>query len=142
MASLDEAHGGEVRIYGQVRPSSLRSNSNLALNRVFCWRQMGMEVEAEKLLERVEDYVKRLRNSAYLGYFTVDAKTRVLRGDIDGAIDVLELAWARFDMEFDVFGDPVLRTLNGEERFEQLRQTVSDHVNRERASLGWDKAVL
>jgi len=142
MDSLDEAHGGEVRIYGQVRPSALRSNTNLALNRVFCWRQMGKEVEAGKLLDRVEEYVQRLRNSAYLGYFTVDAKTRVLRGDIAGAIDVLELAWARFDMEFDVFGDPVLRTLNGESRFEQLRQTVTDHVNRERASLGWEEAVL
>ena len=142
MASLDTAHDAEVRIYGQVRPSSLRSNSNLALNRVFCWRQMGLEEEAEALLARVHEYVTRLRNSAYIGYFTVDAKTRVLHGDREAAIDVLELAWERNDLEFDVFGDPVLRTLDGTPRFEQLRQNLIDHVNQQRAQLGWERVEL
>jgi TolB-like protein len=142
MASLDTAHGAEIRIYGQVVPSSLRSNSNLALNRVFCWRQMGLEEEAEELLARVDEYVARLRNSAYLGYFTVDAKTRVLQGDREAAIDVLELAWKRNDLEFYVFADPVLSTLDGMPRFEQLRRTLIDHVNQERAKLGWDRVEL
>ncbi len=142
MASLDTAHGDEVRIYGQVIPSSLRSNSNLALNRVFCWRQMDLDDEAEALLARVDEYVSRLRNSAYLGYFTVDAKTRVLQGDRDAAIDVLELAWERHDLDFEVFADPVLRALDGMPRFEQLRNILIDHVNHERAKLGWDHVSL
>jgi TolB-like protein len=142
LASLDEAHGNSVRIYSQIRPDSLRSNSNLALNRVFCWRKMGKQDEAEALLIRVEEYASRLRNSAFVGFFTVDAKTKVLRGDTEGAMDALELAWNRFDMEFQVFADPVLSTLRGQPRFEQLRQTMTDHVNSERAKLGWSEATL
>ncbi|MEP0201558.1 MAG: hypothetical protein ABJ084_06855 [Halioglobus sp.] len=142
MASLDEAHGSNVRIYGQINPDSLRSNSNLALNRVFCWRKMGRQDEAEALLIRVEEYASRLRNSAFIGSFTLDAKTRLLRGDPEGAIDALELAWDRIALGFQVFADPVLSTLSGQPRFEQLRQTMTDHVTSERAKLGWSEVVL
>jgi len=129
-------------VYGQVPPSSPRSNSTLALNRAWCLRQLGQEDEAGAILRQVDAFVMRLRDSATYNLYTVDAKLRVLNGDIGGALSVLEDAWARNELEFSNFGDPVLRSLAGEARFEALRSELTAHVNAEREKLGWPPVVL
>jgi TolB-like protein len=140
--SLYSAHGDTVRIYGQVVPAMMRSNSNLALNRAWCLRLTGKEDEAAALLERVDTYLARLRDSAIYSYFNVDAKFRLMHGDTGGALDSLEAAMVRNEVDFSLFADPVLRSLTGNPRFERLRSDLEAHVNAEREKLGWPAASL
>ncbi len=142
LLSLNQAQGESYRIYGQVVPAMMRSNSNLALNRAWCLRKLGKEKEALEVLNRVEPYLENLRVSATYSYFNVDAKMKLMRGDRSGALDTLEAAMARHDIGFSLFADPVLRSLSGDPRFEKIRDDLTTHVNAERAKLGWPPATL
>ena len=114
--TLDRAHGGEIRVYGLVNPNIGRSNPNLALNRVFCLRKLGRPEEAQNVLPLVRSYVETLRENTDNGYYMLDAKLRVLDGDIGGAIAVLEDARQRRELDWSDRYDPVLRTISDEFR--------------------------
>ena len=49
LETLQQAHGDEVPVYGEVSPNANRSNSNLALNRVHCLRRLGKPDEANEI---------------------------------------------------------------------------------------------
>lgn len=142
LESLREAHGDGVRVYGEISPNAARSNSNLALNRVFCLRQLGQPGEADEILDRVRTYVETLRQNTVYGFFQVDAKLRVLDGDTAGALEVLEAGHEREELGWTDRYDPVLRTLADEPRFQALFKSIDDEIDAMRAELGMPPATL
>jgi len=139
---LQQAHGDEVRIYGEVSPNFDRSNSNLALNRVHCLRQLGRPDAANEILARARTYVETLRQNTVYGFFKIDAKLHVLDGDIDGALDVMETAHDRREVDWTDRYDPILRTLAEQARFQSLFRNIDDEIDAMRAELGMPPANL
>jgi TolB-like protein len=142
LESLRQAHGDQVRVYGEVSPNLNRSNSNLALNRVHCLRQLGKPDEANEILSRVRTYVETLRQNTIYGFYVIDAKLHILDGDTDGALDVLEAAHERREVGWTRRYDPVLRMLADEVRFKTLFQSIDDEIDAARAELGMPPAML
>jgi len=142
LATLDRAHGGRVPIYGQVPPFHVRSNSNLALNRVHCLRHLGRDDEAAPIMEELRRYVGTLRDNAESGYESIDAKLRLVQGDRKGALDVLEKSLESRELSWRVFADPVLRSLSDEPRFIAMRERLDAFIDAERAKLGWPPAMF
>jgi TolB-like protein/Tfp pilus assembly protein PilF len=142
LESLREAHGDEVRVYGEINPNAPRSNSNLALNRVHCLRQLGRADEADEILARVRTYVETLRQNTVYGFFMIQAKLLVLDSDAGGALDVLEAAHERDELSWLARYDPVLRTIADESRFQALFKSIDDEIDAMRAELGMPPAAL
>jgi len=142
LESLQKAHGDTVRVYGEIPPNANRSNSNLALNRVYCLRQLGRAEEAAQILERVRVYVETLRQNTAYGYFLIDAKLQLLDGNRETALDILQAGYDRNELSWTDRYDPVLRTLTNEPRFEALFQRLDDEVDAMRAELGMPAATI
>jgi TolB-like protein len=140
LASLERAHGGKVPIYGQIPPGADRSNSNLALNRVYCLRRLGRRAEGDPIMDAVRPYLETLRQNAEHGYMLLDAKFRLLDGDRDGALDTLERGAEAGELVWSDFADPVLRDLADEPRYIALKKNLDTFINAERAKLGWPPA--
>ena len=142
LETLRQAHGDEVIIYTELKPNRSRSNVNLALNRVYCLRQLGRPQEAESILSRVRDYVDTLRDNTVYGIYVVDAKLRILDGDTDGALSVLEAAFERDELAWDDRYQPVLRDLADEPRFAELFVRIDAEIDALRAELGMPPAEI
>jgi hypothetical protein len=142
LASLERAHGGKVPIYGQIPPGADRSNSNLALNRVYCLRRLGRRAEGDLIMDAVRPYLTTLRQSAEHGYMLLDAKFRLLDGDRDGALDTLERGLEARELVWSDFTDPVLRDLADEPRYIALKKKLDAFIDAERAKLGWSPATF
>jgi hypothetical protein len=141
LANIDLAHAGQVRIHGMVPPNVSRSNANLALNRVYCLRRLGRPAEADDLLSLIREYVATLRDNADRGYYKVDAKPRILDGDIGGALDVLEAAFRRNELGWTARYDALLRTLGDEPRFRALFAEMDSRIDALRAALDMPPAA-
>jgi len=142
LATLDRAHEGRVPIYGQVPPFHVRSNSNLALNRVHCLKRLGRDDEAAPIMEGLRRYVGTLRSNAESGYRAIDAKLRLLEGDRQGALDILDKSLEKQELSWRIFADPVLRSLSDEPRFVAMRERLDAFIDAERAKLGWPPATF
>jgi tetratricopeptide (TPR) repeat protein len=134
--TLQQAHGDQLRVYGLIGTNAARSNSNLALNRAFCLRQLGDTAKADEILSAVGVYVQTLRENTVFGFYKVDAKYRILQADIEGALDVLEAARKRNELGWGTRYDPVLRTLSDEPRFQSVFAEIDRELNALRADLG------
>ncbi len=142
LQTLSQAHGNEVKIFGEVRPNFGRSNSNLALNRVYCQRILGKDDMADGIMARVSNYLDTLRENTVFGFYLLDAKYRVLDGDIAGAIDELDAAYERGELRWMDRNDPILRTLRDEPRFQALFDRLDDDIDMIRAELGMPPSTL
>jgi TolB-like protein/Flp pilus assembly protein TadD len=142
LESLRKAQGGEVRVYGMVDPNMGRSNVNLALNRVYCLRQLGQTEEAAEILSRVRRYINTLRDNADYGYALPEVKLLILQGDVEGALDVLERAVRRGELDWQSRYDVLVRTLGDEPRFVALYEEVDRKIDALRAELGMPPADI
>ena len=140
LASIDKAHDGQIRIHGEVSPNFNRSNSSLALNRVHCLRQLGRESEAEPIIAALRNYIDTLRSNTVHGIYKVDAKLRVLDGDIDGAVQVLDDARVRNELGWPSRFDPILRTLGDDPGFQAVFSSLDSEIDALRAELGMPPA--
>lgn len=142
LETLRQAHGEEVKIYGEVPPNANRSNSNLALNRVYCQRVLGEDDNADSIMARVSEYVDTLRENAVFGFYLLDAKYRVLNGDTDAALAELEAAYERGELNWMDRYDPVLRTLSDKPRFTAVFDKLDADIDALRAELGLSPSTL
>jgi len=140
LVTLREAHGDAVRIYGEVPPTTSRANVNLALNRVYCLRQLDRDAEADEILAAAVKYIETLRENTVYGFYTADAKLRVLEGDVDGALAVLEDAYERNELVWDDRYEPIVRDLSGEPRFIETFARIDANIDALRAELGMPPA--
>jgi TolB-like protein/Flp pilus assembly protein TadD len=142
LESLRKAHDGEIRVHGMVSPNAGRANVNLALNRVYCLRQLGRPEEADEVLSRVRRYINTLRDNADYGYALPSAKLLILQGDTEGALDVLETGLRRGELGWQSRYDVVVRTLEDEPRFVALYEEVDRKIDALRAELGMPPAEI
>lgn len=142
LESLRKAHNGEIRIYGMVDPNLGRSNVNLALNRAYCLRQLGRHEEAEEILSDVRRYINTLRDNADYGYALPEVKLLVLQGDSEAALDVLERAVRRGELDWESRYDPIVRTLGDAPRFVALYDELDRKIDAQRAELGMPPADI
>jgi TolB-like protein len=142
MESLHKAHGGEIRVHGMVSPNSGRANVNLALNRVYCLRQLGRSEEADETLSRVRRYINTLRDNADYGYALPEVKLLILQDDAEGALTVLETAVRRGELGWQSRYDVLVRTLGDEPRFVALYEEVDRRIDALRAELGMPPADI
>ena len=138
--SLQKAHDGEVRVFGMVNPNMGRSNVNLALNRAYCMQQLGRSGEAEEILSSVRRYINTLRDNADYGYALPEVKLLILQGDRGRALDLLETAVRRRELDWQSRYDPVVRTLGDETRFAALFEEGDRRIDSLRAGLGMPPA--
>ena len=66
----------------------------------------------------------------------------MLDGDIDGALDVMETAHDRREVDWTDRYDPILRTLAEQARFQSLFRNIDDEIDAMRAELGMPPANL
>lgn len=137
LASLERAHGGVIRIHGQIPPNSPRSNPNLALNWIYCMHRLGRQDEAADLLAALRNYIETLQREADYGYGSLLVKLHIIDGDIEEALDVYDREVDRREMSWTSQVDPVIRTLVGNPVFEEINARVAARVNANRAELGW-----
>ena len=142
LESLRKAHDGEIRVHGMVSPNSGRANVNLALNRVYCLRQLGRPEEADEILSRVRRYINTLRDNADYGYAMPEVKLLILQGDTERALNVLEKAVRRGELGWQSRYDVLLRTLGDEPRFNALYEEVDRKIDTLRAELGMPPADI
>jgi TolB-like protein/Tfp pilus assembly protein PilF len=140
--TLDRAHDGELRIYGMVDPNMGRSNSQLALNRAFCLRQLGRDDEAAETIAKVRAYVDTLRENAEWGFAQLETKLLILEGQTEKALDLLEQATGRFELDWSVRYDPIIFTLSGHPRFVALFDTIDRNIDSLRNELGIPPASI
>lgn len=114
-----------------------------------CWYahgalKEGREAQAEALAERILDFTKKAyRNGARpgtLGRFAACAFTAL--GDDDAAMRSLREAWSHYQISWLAFQDPAFIQLHDREDFKALGSQVYDHMNAERAKLGWSTLEL
>ena len=140
--TLDRAHQGQLRIYGMVDPNMKRSNSQLALNRAFCLRQLGRDDEAVEILAKVREYVDTLRENAEWGYSQLEAKLLTLEGDLEKAIEVLEQGVERYEFFWNVQHDPIISTLSDNPEFVALFESIDRRIESLRKELGMPPASI
>jgi len=137
LESLNRAHGGQIRIHGQIPPNQTRSNPNLALNWIFCMRKVGRGQEAEPLLSEMRDYVATLRRNVNSGFSALEVKLHVIDGEYNEAIDTYARALDRREMSWNDRYDPVIRTLADQPQMVELNARIDEQINADRARLGW-----
>jgi TolB-like protein/Flp pilus assembly protein TadD len=142
LESLRKAHDGEIRVHGMVSPNTGRANVNLALNRVYCLRQLGRSEEADEVLSRVRRYINTLRDNADYGYALPEVKLLVLQDNAEAALDVLEDAVRRGELGWRSRYDVLVRTLEDEPRFVALYEEVDRRIDALRAELGMAPAEI
>ena len=125
-----------------VSPNSGRANVNLALNRVYCLRQLGRSEEADETLSRVRRYINTLRDNADYGYALPEVKLLILQDDAEGALTVLETAVRRGELGWQSRYDVLVRTLGDEPRFVALYEEVDRRIDALRAELGMPPADI
>jgi len=140
--TLDRAHQGQLRIYGMVMPNMNRSNSQLALNRAFCLRQLGRGGKAAEILTKVREYVDTLRENADWGFSQLEAKLLVLEGESEKAIDILEQGIERFELSWKVQHDPIIAMLSDNPGFVALFESIDRRIESLRKELGMPPASI
>lgn len=125
--------------FGTINPTFPLSRLNLAISLADALQRTGANEAAEQHLDWAHRYVTTLKdNGARQGYHLPAARLLVLRGEEDAAIELLERAvmlhgyivWLRMN-------DPLINRLAGNPRMIALREKTGDHIDAERAILGW-----
>ncbi len=140
--TLNRAHDGELRIYGMVEPNMDRSNSQLALNRAYCLTRLGRDDEATKITRLVRPYVDTLRENAEWGFAQLEVKLLIMEGEADKALDVLEGAVKRYELDWWVRHDPIISTLSEHPRFVTLFESIDRNIEALRDELGMPPASI
>ena len=144
LASLGSAHGGRVPIAGQASINGLSSNASLALGRVLANRELGIDdAGSADILRRVRQLVENFKgDGVHRGYRLLEAKLLLLEGDRERAIPLIVGASDNLGVGWVDLYDPILLKYVGESRIRELATAINEHVDTERAELGWPPSTL
>lgn len=134
--TLTLAHGDEIPIHGMIAPEAGRSNSNLAVNRAFCFRKLGGEDKADAIIKDVDNFLTTLKANSEHGYSLLEIKVRILQGDIDKALSILERELANRRINWLMQYDPIVQQIAHEPRFKAVFKKVDGHVAKLREKFG------
>ena len=100
--------------------------------------QLGRVDDAARIKGMIDQRIEKLDAEARLWTGEL-ARGRVLiaEGDLDGAVPYIESAIESFVFTRQDLKDPFFTRLKDHKDYERLRSMVLDHMNKERADLGW-----
>ena len=142
LASLDRAHDGRIPVTGQAGVNGISSNASLALDRVLAYEQLGMsQDEGREIKSRVQAVVDNFKaEEISRGYHLLESKLLLLDGYPDEAIQLLQFAAEDRGIGWYDRLDPVLLEYLGEDLIAEVTQSLDEHIDDERAKLGWEPA--
>ena len=70
----------------------------------------------------------------------MEAKLLLLEGDQQGAVDSLNAALEGFEIDWVDLADPVFHELLEPDKLSEITARLDQHINAERAKLGWPPA--
>jgi TolB-like protein len=110
----------------------------LAYFQAHCQMQLGREEEALELAGRIGQFIElAVSNGESPYYFTLLAAVQSLAGDDDAATQSLIQAEENYSLSWAHLNSPIYASLKSREDFQGLIKRVQDHLNEERARLGW-----
>ncbi len=99
------------------------------------------EQAAVEYINQVRDQIEFLkRNGARAGYHIPEARLQILEENYSEALLSLGKAFEAGEFRRGWFDDPILRRLDDEPDFIALKNELDEHINAERAKLGWPPA--
>ena len=109
---------------------SLRTGSNLNLNRALALQRLGRGDEASAILERERRLLDQaIQDGMQRGYHFLDAKIRLLSDDREGGLLALDTAFRNFEAWWLHRNDPVLLALVGEAELAAMTRWLDEHID-------------
>jgi len=128
-------------IFGEVDGSI--SYAWLALSYAACLKSTGRQEEALALGKRILALVENaIANGQPPNYFIFLARTQMLLDDQDAALTSLRKGLQHYSLSWTDLSLPDFDSLRPSPEFQQIEQVFQDHMNSERAKLGWDPIEL
>ena len=128
-------------LYGDI--DGTPSYALLALNYAYCLKATGKQQQAIALARRLLSYIEyAVANGEPPYYFDFLAQVQLLLGDEDTAMGSLRLAWQYYDLSWVTLVSREFDPLRSREEFQELSASLQEHINAERAKLGWQPIEL
>jgi len=128
-------------IFGEVDGSI--SYAWLALSYAACLKSTGRQEEALALGKRILALVENaIANGQPPNYFIFLARTQMLLDDQDAALTSLRKGLQQYSLSWADLSLHDFDSLRPSPEFQQIEQVLQDHMNSERAKLGWDPIEL
>ena len=128
-----------------VQPSffgnRISNGSSMNLNRVLALQRLGEADEAISILTTEQRVLTQAKNDGMRrGYHFIQAKIHLLSGEYEAGLHELDVALRNFEASWIVRKDPVLLELVGKEKLAEMTKWLDEHIDAERAKLGWPPA--
>jgi tetratricopeptide (TPR) repeat protein len=108
------------------------------LRKAYALEKLGRLEESGLIVETIRMYIDRAkREGAQRGYRFLEGSLTLMEGDPDGGYQLMAQGIADHEVALGYEWDPMLRGKLGPERLAKLLAPLHDHVNAERAKLGW-----
>jgi TolB-like protein/Flp pilus assembly protein TadD len=119
------------------------NNISIAVRYAYCLRETGRTEDSLKLARRMRQYIEQAAaNGQPPEYFVTLAGVQMLLGNEDEAMGSLKIAWQNYKLGWIDFTLPWIQSLQSREEFRELQTALLEHMNSERAKLGWDPIEL
>lgn len=128
-------------LFGNVDGST--SYAWLALSYAACLKSTGRQEESRALGERLLALVENaIANGQPPDYFSFQARTQMLLDDEAGALASLREALQHYRLSWVDLSLSDFDSLRSNPEYQQIDQALEDHMNSERARLGWEPIEL
>ena len=139
LKTLEPLHADQD--FGITIERSVFDANNLALNRSFALLQLGNQAEAQRLLRGVRIAIDQAKQEGVKrNHRVLEAKLLLLEGDHQRAADSLNAALEGFEIDWVDLADPVFHELLEPDKLSGITARLDQHINAERAKLGWPPA--
>ena len=119
------------------------NNLSIITRYAWCLRETGRTEDSLKLARRMRQYIEQAAaNGQPPEYFVTLAEVQMLLGDEAEALSSLKIAWQGYDLSWVNFTAPWFQPLQSREEYRELQTALLEHMNAERAKLGWDPVTL
>ena len=121
----------------------IASDAQLALSYAMCLKSTGATEQSRALGKRLLALVeKAVANGQPPDYFEFLARTQMLFDDKNAAIASLRKGLQYYNLGWVRLSSPGYDSLRSDKDFQEIEQALEDHMNSERAKLGWDPIEL
>jgi TolB-like protein len=140
LATLDERFNDSAPTL-DFQSGSFVAGGHLYLNRILALQLTGREEEALGALETARQALDRSKAAGMIrGYHIFEAKILLLSRNHNAGLQSLDKAFRNFEVTWRMRRDPVVMALVSPEELAELTGWYDEHIDAERAKLGWPPA--
>lgn len=138
LTTLNYQSPEQTIIQGQIYLGLPGNELTLAFYQAYCLTRLGRNDEAKTIQTELMKYHENaIRQGEPPGYYRLLARLEMLVGNHDRAIELLELAFQNHALDWTDIANPWYDELRATRRFQTLQANLYNHVNEQRALLGW-----